>query len=320
MRIQNTRRTTARRTTVTVAGIAAAAVFTTTSAHAAPVPAADAGPAGATAKASALIEKYTGTADVVQSTPASGGTLQAVTTAEEGLRTVTSPATARGTVRSTSPDGSSIGIGLPSSGAVTGTKTDTGTIVYPGAAKSADLAVQPTAQGVRSLIVINSAAAAKEYRFDLELPDGAVTEQHEDGSVTVSQGDELLGTFEAPWAKDVNGASVPTAYRVENGALVQTVAFDERTAFPVVADPNWWDQTKYLAKCSAAVAGVLLSFAPAGSSIKVVRAVALFKKYGAKKTASIIWRFVNGKRVGSKEREAVKAFIGITAISAACKK
>ncbi|HET6357587.1 hypothetical protein OH805_21110 [Streptomyces sp. NBC_00879] len=81
---------------------------------------------------------------------------------------------------------------------------------------------------------------------------------------------------------------------------------------------SWWDETKFIIKCSAAIAAVLISFAPAGSSIKVVRAVALFKRYGAKKTANIIWRFVNGKRVGSAEREAVKAFIGISAISAAC--
>ncbi|MFJ7181524.1 hypothetical protein ACIQXA_35245 [Streptomyces massasporeus] len=78
---------------------------------------------------------------------------------------------------------------------------------------------------------------------------------------------------------------------------------------------GWWDKTKFVVKCGAAIAAVLISFAPAGSSIKVVRAVALFKRYGAKKTANIIWRFVNGKRVGSKEREAVKAFIGISAIS-----
>lgn len=319
MRIGNSPRTAVRRVTVAVAGIAATAVFTAT-AHAAPVPAADAKPLSPAAQAAALIEKYTGTSDVVQSTPTAGGTLQAVTAVDEGRRTVTAPATAHGTVRSTAPDGGSIGIGLPSSGSVSGTKTDGGTIVYTGAAKDADLAVQPTAQGVRSLIVINSAAAAKEYRFDLDLPDGAVTEQHEDGTVTVSKGDEILGTFAAPWAKDSEGAAVPTTYRVEDGSLVQTVAFDEDTAFPVVADPSWWDQTKYLAKCGAAVAAVLISFAPAGSSIKVVRAVALFKKYGAKKTASIIWRFVNGKRVGSAEREAVKAFIGITAISSACKK
>ncbi|MFF8013873.1 hypothetical protein [Streptomyces sp. NPDC007929] len=89
---------------------------------------------------------------------------------------------------------------------------------------------------------------------------------------------------------------------------------------PMMAAMGWWDQTKFVVKCSAAVAAVLISFAPAGSSIKVARAVALFKRYGAKKTANIIWRFVNGKRVGSKEREAVKAFIGISAISSACSK
>ncbi|NEC26497.1 hypothetical protein G3I20_07985 [Streptomyces sp. SID8111] len=89
---------------------------------------------------------------------------------------------------------------------------------------------------------------------------------------------------------------------------------------PRLAAMGWWDQTKFITKCSAAIAAVLISFAPAGSSIKVARAVALFKRYGAKKTANIIWRFVNGKRVGSKEREAVKAFIGISAISNACSK
>jgi hypothetical protein len=86
----------------------------------------------------------------------------------------------------------------------------------------------------------------------------------------------------------------------------------------MVTTSGWWDETKFVVKCGAAIAAVLISFAPAGSSIKVVRAVALFKRYGAKKTANIIWRFVNGKRVGSAEREAVKAFIGISAISQAC--
>ena len=65
-----------------------------------------------------------------------------------------------------------------------------------------------------------------------------------------------------------------------------------------------------------------LALTPGGTKQRRVRrrAVALFKRYGAKKTANIIWRFVNGKHVGSKEREAVKAFIGISAISSACSK
>ncbi|MEU9572192.1 hypothetical protein AB0D62_20335 [Streptomyces massasporeus] len=98
------------------------------------------------------------------------------------------------------------------------------------------------------------------------------------------------------------------------GQLTGATGNQKATAFGL------WDKTKFVVKCGAAVAAVLISFAPAGSSIKVVRAVALFKKYGAKKTANIIWRFVNGKHVGSKEREAVKAFIGISAISQACSK
>jgi hypothetical protein len=86
----------------------------------------------------------------------------------------------------------------------------------------------------------------------------------------------------------------------------------------MVTAMGWWDETKFVVKCGAAIAAVLISFVPAGSSINVARAVALFKTYGAKKTANSIWRFVNGKRVGSAEREAVKAFIGISAISTAC--
>lgn len=87
-----------------------------------------------------------------------------------------------------------------------------------------------------------------------------------------------------------------------------------------IALRGWWDTTKFAVKCGRPVASVLISIVPARSSLKVARAVALFKRYGAKKTANIIWRFVNGKQVGSKEREAVKASIGISAISSACSK
>ncbi|WP_405997371.1 hypothetical protein [Streptomyces sp. NBC_00829] len=46
---------------------------------------------------------------------------------------------------------------------------------------------------------------------------------------------------------------------------------------------GWWDKTKFIVKCSAAIAAVLISFAPAGSSIKVVRAVALFRGTGRRR-------------------------------------
>lgn len=100
-------------------------------------------------------------------------------------------------------------------------------------------------------------------------------------------------------------------------ATLKNLAAESGEKAPVVAF-GWWSDAKFLLGCSAAVAGVLISFVPAGSGVRVARAVKLFKSYGAKKTATILWRFMKGKHVGSKEREAVKAFIGIGAIQKAC--
>ncbi|MEC4018286.1 hypothetical protein [Streptomyces sp. H27-D2] len=83
---------------------------------------------------------------------------------------------------------------------------------------------------------------------------------------------------------------------------------------------GWWDETVYLAKCGAAVGLFLLNFVPAGASVKAVRAFRLIKGYGAKKAASIIWRFVRGKNTTSKERRLVTALFGVSALSAACKR
>ncbi|QLH22461.1 hypothetical protein [Streptomyces sp. Rer75] len=81
---------------------------------------------------------------------------------------------------------------------------------------------------------------------------------------------------------------------------------------------GWWEKAKYLAKCGGAIGIFLLNFTPSGSSVKVVRAYRLIKSYGVKKAASIIWRFVKGKNVTSKERRLVTALLGIPALAAAC--
>jgi len=56
--------------------------------------------------------------------------------------------------------------------------------------------------------------------------------------------DRVITGFEAPWAKDANGAAVTTRYRLEGNTLVQVVDFDQNTAFPVLADPNFWQVTR----------------------------------------------------------------------------
>ncbi len=179
-------------------------------------------PSQAAARSAVAVERTTGTADIA---PGTAGTV---------------PATAAGVITSSADDGSTIGITLPASGKARGVATGNGTVVYPDADGSSALAVQrTTGGGVRALAVISDASAPKEYRYGLDLPAGATLQQQEDGSVTVMKEGEALGAFQAPWAKDANGTAVPTSYRVQDGALVQSVAFDAGTAFPVVADPTW---------------------------------------------------------------------------------
>lgn len=59
----------------------------------------------------------------------------------------------------------------------------------------------------------------------------------DDGSVSVSSGDQFLGGIDAPWAVDANGSSLPTHYVISGTTLTQIVD-TTGAAFPVVADPT----------------------------------------------------------------------------------
>ncbi|MGW1638305.1 hypothetical protein [Streptomyces lavendulae] len=175
---------------------------------------------GTTARA---IERATGTAEIL-SAPAPGTAL---------------PANAGGEILLTTDTGDRVSIGLPETRNTAGVKAGKGTTIYPDAARGADLAVQPTSDGARALVVVKNAAAPKEYGFDLGLPAGAEAKRLNNGSILVVRDRVPMGLLEAPWAKDANGIPVPTSYRVEGNRIVQTIDFNEHTAFPVVADPNW---------------------------------------------------------------------------------
>lgn len=88
-------------------------------------------------------------------------------------------------------------------------------------------------------LVIGSADAATEYRFERAVPEGYSASVQPDGSVLFvdAQGDEA-GGIAVPWAFDANGSEVPTRFRLDGDALVQTV--DHSGAdYPVTADPAW---------------------------------------------------------------------------------
>lgn len=89
-------------------------------------------------------------------------------------------------------------------------------------------------------LVIDSAEAATEYRFERAVPEGYSASVQPDGSVLFvdAQGDEA-GGIAVPWAFDVDGAEVPTGFRLDGDALIQTVDHSGAN-YPVTADPAWF--------------------------------------------------------------------------------
>lgn len=154
------------------------------------------------------------------------------------------PWTGDGTISVTPDDGrSGVQLGLP--GVESRGVNLNDSVVYSDAARPVDTVVQPTLEGgTKTMYVIKNANGSREQRTPVTLPAGAVAEKNEDGEVVVyreaGEDAEIIGTFSAPWARDANGKAVPTSYRLEGNTLVQSLAFDSTTAFPVVADP-WWN-------------------------------------------------------------------------------
>lgn len=56
---------------------------------------------------------------------------------------------------------------------------------------------------------------------------------------------ELIGGIDKPWARDAHGVAVPTHFEVEGNVLTQVVEHKSGNyAYPIVADPSWWDSIK----------------------------------------------------------------------------
>lgn len=223
--------------------LAGTSVLTAVAMLSAAAPGVAATPGNTTSSAASVVERATGTGDLAPSAATPGSAARAVTNTKSGDVTVSAPANSSGYVESVAANGTSLRLHLPETNTVTGVKSGAGTIVYADAARSTDLAVQPTADGgARALVTLKNSTAPDEYRFGLDLPPG--TELIADGhggyliAKSGDQGATVVGSIDAPWAKDANGKSVPTSYRVEGGALVQKVTTTADTAFPVVADPK----------------------------------------------------------------------------------
>lgn len=134
-----------------------------------------------------------------------------------------------------------------------------GTVIYDSKKKDLAVAVQcgegdSEIEGgvVRTMLVIETADAPKEYRFGFDLKKGQKLISSEEsgrpdcddldaemqpGYVYVKDGDEVICEIQPAWAKDADGNDVSTRYEIRGNDLVQIVDLDKKTKFPVVADP-----------------------------------------------------------------------------------
>lgn len=132
-----------------------------------------------------------------------------------------------------------------------------GSVVFTASdADATSVAVQPLADGRVSVqTVIPDASAPMQYTYRFA---DTTAYLREDGGVDLTAptadgvGNVVIGSIDAPWAVDANGAAVPTQYVVDGPTVVQVITPNPDTAFPVVADPTFGHTygipTMYLSK------------------------------------------------------------------------
>lgn len=103
-----------------------------------------------------------------------------------------------------------------------------------------DLTIISLDAGFSVVAEIESRTSPHQIRFDTSIPNGALLELADDGSIDAIGQDGLpIGTFEIPWAKDASGNSVETFYELDGNTIVQTIVPEDGTQYPITADPTW---------------------------------------------------------------------------------
>ena len=111
------------------------------------------------------------------------------------------------------------------------------------------------------LLRINSADAATEYRFENAVPADVTVITGDDGSLQFFDADGTeAGFISHPWAFDASGDEVPTRYSIDGTTLIQTVDH-HGAAYPVIADPSWWETAGGWLGAAGAAAGAAICIA-----------------------------------------------------------
>ncbi|HEX6339922.1 MAG TPA: hypothetical protein VFZ92_02510 [Umezawaea sp.] len=155
--------------------------------------------------------------------------------------TVTVPADPAEQITLSTPTGASMAMSVPGAHEAENAVVVDGTTVYTETAAQTDIAVKPTSTGVQALITIDGPSAPTSFDFGVTVPEGGqIALQTDGGAVVLNAAGEPAATIATPWARDANGAAVPTRFELQGTTLRQVVEHGQNTAYPVVADPAWF--------------------------------------------------------------------------------
>lgn len=208
--------------------------------------------------------------------------------------------------------GPTIDIELPAVGESTTAGDST---IYEGEQADTSVVVQPLANGLRAFIHIDNAQAAEVFDFPLS-GDVAELQLNDDGGFSAyTANGELIAIGDAPWARDANGAEVPTHYEINGTTLTQVVDHHGGDwAYGITADPSFWWWTANIAKCTAGIASFAGPFAVSkiAKMKSVISKSAKLKKVvsnagGLTKVLGKLANFVKKKgHVSAKDRKVIK--------------
>lgn len=131
-----------------------------------------------------------------------------------------------------------ISIKLPEKTADGGAVTRNGVQVFDGAEGSTIVDASATGAQIATVTPASGATDALNHAYDFDLPADSQLVKQPGGSVEIlDEEGQSLATIRQPWARDADGKTLPTTYKVDGDKLTQQVDTSDAT-FPVVADPS----------------------------------------------------------------------------------
>ncbi len=150
----------------------------------------------------------------------------------------------------TSTTGGGIQLKVPeASESADGRITAAGLIVFDHGSDYSTIVASRSDGSLQINTVIESETSPTSYSYPIAIPNGGRLERNGEAIFILDAKGGFVGAVAPAWAKDANGADVPTHYEINGATLTQVVDHTSKDlTYPIVADPwvgiNLFDSVK----------------------------------------------------------------------------